>query len=122
MPPRHHEYHFWSLALGDNACRLSVTGREGREYWVIIARPSHGREWRDARATAVEAICAAADSGLEPGEVLVGDAAPYPRSPFAAQARREAAAERARGGHRGPPAYQPAPGTPGPPLSERSRR
>jgi hypothetical protein len=116
--PRHHEYHFWSMALGDYACRLSVTGREGWEFWMIIARPSHGREWRDARAAAVEAICAAADSGLEPGEVLVGDARPYPRSPFAAQARRDAAAERARGGHRGPPTSKPGLGSPRPPLSE----
>ena len=46
------------------------------------------------------------DAGLEPGEVLVGDKLPYPRSPFVAQARRDAAAERARGVTHGPPAYK----------------
>jgi hypothetical protein len=121
QPRRHREFHFWSAALGDHACRLSVPGRDGAEYWAIVARPSSGQKWREARAELVAALCAAVDAGLEPGEVLVDDAAQqYPRSPHAAQARQDAADEQARGVVHGPPAYKLASGTLGPPRSANS--
>jgi hypothetical protein len=113
------EYRFWSPVLGDHACRLSMPDERGGEYWMVVARPSHGREWRDARRAAVEALEAAADEGLEPGEIVIGDATGYPRSPYEEQFRRDAADEQARQPTRGeaPLAYKPAPGTPGPARS-----
>jgi hypothetical protein len=115
------EYRFWSVILGCNACRLSMPAPGGLEYFMIIPRPTSGREWRDARRAAVEALTAAADANLDPGEIVIGDAEGYPSSPFQEQFQRDAADERARGVDRGSPVYQPAPGVPGPPRSESSQ-
>jgi hypothetical protein len=111
-PARHREFHFWSVALGDYACRLSVPDKRGGEHFTIVAKPSSGRQWRDTRAQAVEALCEVADAGLEPGEYVIGDNPQYPRSPFVAQARQDAATERARHptGGEVQPAHRPAVG------------
>jgi hypothetical protein len=113
------EFHFWSPVLGDRACRLSMPDERGGEHWMVVVRPTHGREWRDVRRAAVEALCVAADAQLEPGEIVVGDALGYPPSPFADQFKHDAADEQARRPTWGevPLAYKPAPGALGPARS-----
>jgi hypothetical protein len=75
---RPREYHFWSPTIGDWTARLSVSGKDGREYWRIVARPASGGAWRDARRESAEALFAALDAGLEPGEVLFDEETSYP--------------------------------------------
>ena len=65
------EYTFWSPVLGDAAARLSMPDDHGLEYFAIVRRPSNGREWREARADALQAIEAAILRGDQPGEVKV---------------------------------------------------
>jgi hypothetical protein len=107
--------------LGVNACRLSMPASGGYEYFMIVVRPSHGGEWRDARRVALEALEAASDAGLEPGEIVVNDGVGYPPSPFQEQFEHDAADERARRPTRGEGAllaYKPPPDAPGPARSE----
>jgi hypothetical protein len=75
------EYRFWSPLLGQEACRVSMTGdveaavQHGRpaadaEYYAIIPA-AQGRAHREARERALETIEAAILRGQEPGEVEV---------------------------------------------------
>ena len=68
---RHREFVRWSPTLGDWAARLSVAGKDGHEYFMVLVKPTSGREWRDRRKQAVEALHAAVDLGLEPGEIEI---------------------------------------------------
>lgn len=62
------EFDFWSPTLGADACRISMAGENGGEFFAIVRR-SEGRQWRETRKRAIEALGEAVMAGWEPGEV-----------------------------------------------------
>jgi len=57
--------------MGERAVRLSVADDHGREFFMLVPRPTGGRAWRDERDEMLQAIEAAIERGDEPGEVKV---------------------------------------------------
>ena len=54
--------------LDGEAVRLSMAGRDGREYFQII-EGGHGREYRERRDQALQTIRGAIIEGRDPGRV-----------------------------------------------------
>lgn len=65
------EFRFWSPLMGQEAARISMVDDRCGEFFMIIPA-SGGREYREARNAAIDAISTAIDIGLSPGEVRVG--------------------------------------------------
>lgn len=61
------EFDFWSPTLGAEAARLSMVNEAGEEFYAIVER-SEGREWRQRKDRALEALTTAIDAGMEPGQ------------------------------------------------------
>ena len=58
------------LALYDSVCyRVSVSDAHGGEFFCIFPSPGYGKSLRERRLHALNAIEAAIDSGMPPGEV-----------------------------------------------------
>ncbi|GAC1664512.1 MAG: hypothetical protein PVS3B2_00240 [Candidatus Dormibacteraceae bacterium] len=64
------EHRFWSPVLGEDAVRLSMFDDHGGEFYMVVPERG-GREYRQTRLDAVEAIDQAIREGLQPGEVKV---------------------------------------------------
>lgn len=70
MTARYREFRFWSPFLGCPAARLSMADSHGREYFAIVPRET-AVKYRDIKERALDAIEAAIEAELKPGEVKV---------------------------------------------------
>lgn len=62
------EFTLWSPTLGCDATRISTADSQGQEYFALLPQ-GEGREWRETRQRALEALQEAVERGLKPGEV-----------------------------------------------------
>ena len=60
---------FWSVTLGMRAVRVSAYDSHGGEFFAIVGQGGSGRENREARDVAAEAVEREAASGRDPGPV-----------------------------------------------------
>ena len=73
MPNVYSEFSFYSPIYDAECFRISVSDGRTGEFFAIIKNPGLGRSLREARARALNAIEAAIEAGLNPGEVEVND-------------------------------------------------
>jgi hypothetical protein len=66
------EFRFWSPMLGANAARISVPDERNAEHFAIIVANS-GKELREARSRALDAIMAHIEAGYAAGEVNINN-------------------------------------------------
>lgn len=64
------EFRFYSVFLDCEAVRLSMTDRNGGEFFMIVPA-GDGKKYVEERSRALDAISFAIVSGREPGEVRV---------------------------------------------------
>lgn len=66
------EFRFYSPIYDSECIRLSVPDANGHEFFAIVPDPGLGKSLRDLRDKALDAIEAAIDAGLSPGQVRLG--------------------------------------------------
>lgn len=66
---------FWSVTLGMRAVRVSAFDEHGGEIFSVVGQGGTGRENREKRQAAEDAVIDAVLRGDEPGCVTVGEEA-----------------------------------------------
>lgn len=65
------EHRSWSVVAGCRVARVSMADDRGGEHYAILDAEMRGKDYRERRARALEAIEASIADGNDPGQVYV---------------------------------------------------